>query len=755
MAPTPLTHPHHVAAHIAHLLLPHSSPAQLGDITLAPHQQTAVARLLTLLQQHAGALLADDVGTGKTFIALGVAAHYHTPVILAPAALKNHWRTALARTRQSIPVHSIQQLSLSPPPAAVKPDLVIIDEAHHLRTPATHRYRHIAQFCQHAHVLLLSATPIHNRLNDLHHLLALFNTTLTPAHITSLIVRRTHTPALSTHISARPRVYTAPPLSSINTPNAPDISRAITTLPLPTPSPITALLHLSLLRHWMSSAGALLHALSTLRSRLVALDLAIEQGTRTDAHAIARQLAGPDTLQLGLLDALHTTPTTTTTPPRGAVQDALHAVLALRTQLATIASAHDHARALQLIAIRDHHAPAPIIAFSQFTSTVHALSRALRHTPGVATLTGTRAAIASGPLPRSALLRLIAPRAQHAPAPPPHQQLSLLLTTDALSEGLDLSDASAVIHLDLPWTDTRLAQRVGRIARLGSPHLSVTQYHCQSSAAAEQSHAQLERLIHKQRSAEAIIGPSAIPTLHRTDSTRTRHAAHHESVRDRITRRAQRWATATPTHADRTPQSAFVPLRASEATCAIGIVLHGEHRVVACSARPARRLRVGASLTLLDDVTRRLDHALQHGARDLPHDAALTRRITAGLCRWSVLHSGHWAARTPATGPVQHKTIIAAAARTIDRVVDRLPVDQRLLMRPHARAARDALARVRSVASLRALAGLLERSPTTGSVADVREWLARYVAVAPTVASTTRATEPPRVTWLLIGVPRM
>jgi superfamily II DNA or RNA helicase len=748
-----MTHAHTVAAHLAHLLVPHTTPSQLGDITLAPHQQSAIARLLTLLQQHAGALLADDVGTGKTFIALGVAAHYHTPVILAPAALKTHWRTALTRSRQSIPVHSIQQLSVSPLPTATKPDLVIIDEAHHLRTPSTHRYRHIAQLCQHAHVLLLSATPIHNRLDDLHHLLALFNTTLTPTHIASLIVRRTHTPALSTHIAARPRVHTAPPLSSIHTPNAPDISHAITTLPLPSPSPITALLQLGLLRHWMSSAGALLHALSTLRSRLVALDLAIEQGTRTDALAIARQLAGPDALQLGLLDALHTT--SITAPPRDAVQHALHAVLALRTQLATIAPAHDHARALQLLAIRDHHAPAPIIAFSQFTSTVHALSRSLRHTPGVATLTGTRAVIASGPLPRSALLRLIAPRAQRAPVPPPHQQLSLLLTTDALSEGLDLSDASAVIHLDLPWTDTRLAQRVGRIARLGSPHHAVTQYHCQSSASAEQSRTQLERLIHKQRSAEAIIGPSAIPTLHPTTPARTRHAAHHESVRDRITRRACRWATVTPAHNDRTPQSAFVPLRDSETTCAIGIVLHGEHRVVACSARPARRLRVGTSLTLLDDVTHRLDHALRHDAGDVPHDVALTRRITAGLCRWTVLHGGQWAAHTSGTGPAQHKAILAAAARTIDRIVDRLPVDQRLLMRPHARAARDALARVRGVASLRALAELIEHSPTSGSTAEVREWLARYVTVAPTVSTTAQAAEPPRVTWLLIGVPRM
>jgi hypothetical protein len=45
-----------------------------------------------------------------------------------------------------------------------------------------------------------------------------------------------------------------------------------------------------------------------------------------------------------------------------------------------------------------------------------------------------------------------------------------LLATDLVSEGLDLQDADAVVHYDVPWTPLRLEQRVGRIARLGSPH---------------------------------------------------------------------------------------------------------------------------------------------------------------------------------------------------------------------------------------------------------------------------------------------
>jgi len=42
-----------------------------------------------------------------------------------------------------------------------------------------------------------------------------------------------------------------------------------------------------------------------------------------------------------------------------------------------------------------------------------------------------------------------------------------------LSEGLNLQDAARVVHYDLPWSPARLAQRVGRVDRLGSLNPSV------------------------------------------------------------------------------------------------------------------------------------------------------------------------------------------------------------------------------------------------------------------------------------------
>lgn len=44
----------------------------------------------------------------------------------------------------------------------------------------------------------------------------------------------------------------------------------------------------------------------------------------------------------------------------------------------------------------------------------------------------------------------------------------ILVTTDTLSEGINLHKAAVIINYDLPWNPTRIMQRVGRINRVGS-----------------------------------------------------------------------------------------------------------------------------------------------------------------------------------------------------------------------------------------------------------------------------------------------
>lgn len=49
----------------------------------------------------------------------------------------------------------------------------------------------------------------------------------------------------------------------------------------------------------------------------------------------------------------------------------------------------------------------------------------------------------------------------------------LLLTTDVLSEGVNLQQAGRIVNYDLPWNPMRLVQRHGRIDRIGSLHREI------------------------------------------------------------------------------------------------------------------------------------------------------------------------------------------------------------------------------------------------------------------------------------------
>ena len=68
-------------------------------IELAPHQRDAVTRILALLDRYGGAILADDVGLGKSFVAAAVAAAMQARrsiiEVIVPASLVAQWRDTL------------------------------------------------------------------------------------------------------------------------------------------------------------------------------------------------------------------------------------------------------------------------------------------------------------------------------------------------------------------------------------------------------------------------------------------------------------------------------------------------------------------------------------------------------------------------------------------------------------------------------------------------------------------------------------
>ncbi len=453
----------------------------LGDITLTAAQRDAVARCGALLRREGGALLADAVGTGKTFIALALAHERGRTVVVAPAALRPMWRAAAARAgvrlAAVLALEAFGRRHRAPDAAERGPALVIVDEAHHARNRSTRRYAQLAALCARAPVLLLTATPIHNRTDDLRALLALFlGAAADGVDPDRYLVRRTA--ALG---DGRPRVL---PTVTLPVPRGDDLLDALVALPPPVPpsdgGDAGALAVLGLVRQWASSDGALRAAVVRRLTTAAAMEAALDDGSLPDAAALRRWVAGEGTVQLtlrgfggGFVEPVLGGETLGTL----AVSVAQHAA-ALRAVLARLDAAAvspaDAARAAHLAALVA--AGRHVVAFSHAADTVRTLYRHLRNTPGVAMLTGTGARVAGGTLTRAETLARFAPAAQGARAPRQAETIRLLIASDLIAEGVNLQDADTVVHLDLPWTPARLVQRVGRVARAGSVHADVRVY---------------------------------------------------------------------------------------------------------------------------------------------------------------------------------------------------------------------------------------------------------------------------------------
>ncbi len=167
-------------------------PASLSQATfqLRWFQEEAVYRLIRLLNGPArGALLADAVGLGKTFMALGVIHHYlyqaaeerrgtgRPVLIIVPASLQSMWERELEEKnlRWACHVLTVQRLRDGVDLTRyVGADLVVIDEAHRLRSGGVwfeQVMRILTEGAADKRVLLLTATPVHTSLRDLTNLL--------------------------------------------------------------------------------------------------------------------------------------------------------------------------------------------------------------------------------------------------------------------------------------------------------------------------------------------------------------------------------------------------------------------------------------------------------------------------------------------------------------------------------------------------------------------------------------------------------
>ncbi len=711
----------------------------LGTVTLHPHQQLAVARLDAALRAAGGALLADHVGTGKTFVALALARDHAPAAILVPAALRDSW-TAAARAA-SVPCALVTHESLSHPAprasiarALRDARLVVVDEAHHLRNPATLRWRHLATLASHARILLLSATPVHNRASDLAAQLALFlgarARSLAPAALARLVVRRPRPPEPATpdaapapHTARLPTV--APTCWHRPAPHPADATLCATILALPPPLPprdgghAAALGRLILLRLLASDVDALRVALRRRLARAAALDAALADDRHLDAHALRRWCAPGDDVQLGFaLDDVTTAPHERDAA-RAVLRTHVAALRALRAQLdAPDLRARADERAGRLRRLRADHPDTPIVAFTQFADTARAIWTRLAPDGQVALLTSAGGRIASGPVTRRELLARFAPRAAGLPPPPPRERVALLLTTDCVSEGLDLRDAGVVVHLDLPWTPARLAQRVGRAARLGAPHARIVVHALAPPPAVAHALQIAGRLRAKARAAAHVVGAAvARGTRARQDApVHPDTPAYHIRVAARLERWLSAIAPAAPTDrllvcVVRAPWCGFL---AAACVGATPLLLAGRGTCVSTHGRALRRAVRAAE------------------------GAPAARRATHAELRAAVRALRRWHARHSTRDALQAASPSVALAR-VDAAVASLPAHRRPLR------AADA-ARLRAALAASLPAGVERRLGALDPALVSERWLdAALACLAFTPPPADRAGESPSV----------
>lgn len=167
------------------------------------YQRDAATGIINKLETHNGCILADSVGLGKTFTALAVIKYYElrnrSVLVLCPKKLADNWRNynanlktnIFAKDRFNYDVLCHTDLSRTSGESFGIPlnrvnwgnyDLVVIDESHNFRNNDVFkdretRYQKLMNKVIRAgvktKVLMLSATPVNNRFNDLRNQLAL------------------------------------------------------------------------------------------------------------------------------------------------------------------------------------------------------------------------------------------------------------------------------------------------------------------------------------------------------------------------------------------------------------------------------------------------------------------------------------------------------------------------------------------------------------------------------------------------------
>ncbi|MGH9171795.1 MAG: DEAD/DEAH box helicase [Acidimicrobiales bacterium] len=456
--------------------------AGLSQLRFEPFQYQLRAAAVVLRQMGGRAILADEVGLGKTIEAGIVITELRQRglarrvLVLAPTGLVGQWCEELERkfaipaavasregwsvATQEAELLAADELSrdtgLPEGDAVVVAslatarrealrerlssydwDLVVVDEAHRIRNPRTASSQ-LVRALRARHMLLLTATPVENRLDDLFHLVALIR----PGHLGTIkdFRRRYGTPERRGRRS----------LAGGTELDGDESAEASGQLLVRSATDLRANLRAVMVRHRRSEVAMMLPrrlaetVLVTPFPAEAALYGEISERVRRGARD-----AGPSR-EL----ALRTLQQLAGSSPR-AVGPTLERLGWF--DLAERARETGHsAKTAVLGGLLDRHEKAgeKVIVFTAFKETLAYLCE-------WASATGRRWTRYHGSLAR---------RDKEAAIADFEHQTDVLLSTESAGEGRNLQFCHAMVNFDLPWNPMRIEQRLGRIHRIGQTH---------------------------------------------------------------------------------------------------------------------------------------------------------------------------------------------------------------------------------------------------------------------------------------------
>ena len=436
----------------------------LDTINFVPFDYQIRAARTALRRFRGRGLLSDEVGLGKTIEAGLVLKEYllrqmvERVLILTPPGLVEQWREELVTKfnltdfvtsndeafaqggTQAWAQHPRVIASLATARRAEHReaitaqlyDLVIVDEAHHLKNRSSMSWK-LVNALQKKYILLLTATPVQNQLSELYNLV----TVLKPGQLKSpkefskeFVVRGD--PRLPKN-----RGHLRELLSDVMVRH----SRGQISLQLPPRRAHTVRLHL----HPDEAAlyeriGAFTRALLQTRDAAPNLPSAHRFGLRTLLHEAGSSAPATVSTLLSLADV----------PGFAPHRQELRDMAAQAEQVNASAKAAALRKLLEGQA-RGADPQAKVLIFTQFRATQQLLASHFQQW-------GIQFALYHGSM--SAIQKDAAIREFE-------QRLPVLLSTEAAGEGRNLQFCRVMVNFDLPWNPMRIEQRIGRIHRVG------------------------------------------------------------------------------------------------------------------------------------------------------------------------------------------------------------------------------------------------------------------------------------------------